>query len=61
MIWPQSVVQPSKAGTGLTNSGSDLIIYASILWEKAAQVAELLHSLQLFIADLNDRIARGPA
>ena len=61
MIWPQSVVQPSRAGTCFANSGSDLIIYASILWEKAAQVAELQHNLQLFIADLNDRIARWAA
>ena len=58
MIWLQSLVQPSKAGTSFTNSGSDLVIYASILWEKAVQVAEFLHSLQLFTSDLIDRIAR---
>ena len=61
MIWPQPVVQLSKAGTCSTNLGSDLIIYASILWEKAAQVAKRLHSLQLFITDRNDRIVRGAA
>ena len=31
VLTPQSVVQPSKAGTCYANSGSDLIIYASIL------------------------------